>query len=94
MNLYQVSFQLFVLTENILISKRKIEYFTHHAERCKRLEDKIRLVILATCEFAKITSTAIAIKKITNNLFNSMIPKIPEQKLIEFKGGTMLNDEI
>ncbi len=92
MELFDVSIKLYVLNENILISKRKIEYFTYHAVRCKRLEDKIRLVILATCEFAKITSTAIAIKKITNNLFNSMIPKIPEQKLIEFKGGTKLND--
>jgi hypothetical protein len=92
MNLFDVSVQLYLLNENIIIAQRKIQYFTYHAERCKKLEDKIRLVLLSVSELAIITATAIIIKKITDNLFNSMIPKMPEQKLIEFKGGFMLND--
>lgn len=80
------------LSRELKITGKRIKYFTHHLARCKKESDSLKLTLKLAFYTAYWASIVISIQKLREDIISRLIPKIPEQKLIEFKGGTMLND--
>jgi hypothetical protein len=64
----------YVLSKELEISSRKIDYFTFHLGRCIKFEDKIRLTIFIASQIAYSTAVLIALNNLAKELNSLVFP--------------------
>ena len=54
-------------------SSRKIEYFSHHINRCKRIEDKVKLIAMIIFLLAHVTINTVGLIESTKDIKNNIL---------------------
>lgn len=63
-------FGLCVYAQQIKATTNRINYITHHMQRCKKPEDVVKLSIMLLANIAYVTNCIMSIKQITERIKN------------------------
>ncbi len=66
---------LYHTSEQIKMSSRKVKYFIHHAKRCKKDSDTVKLILLTTLESAYCSTLVAHMNDLTKELQLSLYGK-------------------
>jgi len=66
-------FNAYIHAKEIQISSNRIEYFSHHLNRCKKLEDKIKLIAFIMIELAYTTINTTSVVESTKQIKDKLL---------------------
>jgi hypothetical protein len=81
---FEYSRIIYIKTHFLIGEIRRLNYFIFHAQRCKKTEDVIKLILMAVATLVLIISMIEAIKQDCEQLINQIFPpiKTTNQKLL------------
>ena len=66
---------IYLLTKDIAKGVNKINWFVHHANRCKKVEDMTKLTCFIVIEITVVEKLVLQLNEHTTDIINQLIPQ-------------------